>query len=433
MDILKNTRLRDEVLKHLGPENHPSGSSQKIHGQRGENQPRAIRQEVYHGTSLKAALKIKREGLRIEKAMFYDLGNPDVSIWVTTKHNIAFDYGYKEAYDERAGKHKKFAIVVLKPGIKGLKAWRGAFEVFKSIPPEMIDRIEVYDRADPKTTYRSKPIRIIKAQALYAVVMLGDGEDYQVLGAPVEKHMGPGQHPSGSPQAVHNPHPTGFGGGAEAAAQVSIDPSGSLSYVTDGGYAEETSSGSGRFSGSDTSGDSFANVDKAEALRLIGAAPDMPDLSGNVLLTPVPKPTRQKSSFVPVGPKVIAKPPAPVVVGSQAAQRKQAVQWSNNQRLTPSEAMDGVTRIKTRVLAARAHSIWGDNDQLGQWYLTKYGKNIKPKKLVMLAQAAALHNLPGLASFFADQAYQMTGGAAIKSMGDTDWLTSVLRVREGEW
>src|SRR3989304_2819555 len=73
MDFLKHIHLRDEVLKHLGPDDHPSGSPQSVHGGRNggrisvaEDNPygnATDQRSFYHIRSSKSRVSVHMNGL----------------------------------------------------------------------------------------------------------------------------------------------------------------------------------------------------------------------------------------------------------------------------------------------------------------------------------------------------------------------------------
>lgn len=230
-------------------------------GERGGSAPGEGGGRLYHGTSIRAAQAILKDGLLLSKAGKSLSQRP--LVWTTNSKETARHYG-------ASGERRRFAVVALDRGKikaeteKSVSFWN-VFAYQGDIPPEAVVSIEIYEAVggDARSGYEYASQQIIKRSSddrLYAVITLTDDEDYEILpmpllalrGGPGSGHFGhagrPGERggsaPGGGPQYDKAPqgkpyeklgspdleyHDTGTGFSASdlSAIHQAIDQSGS--------------------------------------------------------------------------------------------------------------------------------------------------------------------------------------------------------------
>ncbi len=134
---------------------------------------------LYHGTpSLKAANNIRKNGLDINKGVAY--GDKPL-IWSTTSYEIAQGYG-------RGDKNKgTYAIVVLKPEARNLtkdKDFSTVITFEESIPPEYIERIDVYSFRSQKDEFEKDKLvkQFSRNVYFYVPIEIEDDGEYNFSG-----------------------------------------------------------------------------------------------------------------------------------------------------------------------------------------------------------------------------------------------------------
>lgn len=170
---LGDVEFEDEVEKHL-PEQH----DQKAHGVL-----------LYHGTTVAAAEKIKKEGILLSKSK-------ELTIWAAGTFETAKLYG--NIRSERQGS-KRYAVVTILPTEEGF-AHYGVQTFGRNIRPEEIDHIDIFEFVkawSPLDRSKDLEVGLLKSAGttkfFVPLVISDDGEDYEVVPIVEEKHL-PEQH-----------------------------------------------------------------------------------------------------------------------------------------------------------------------------------------------------------------------------------------------
>ena len=93
---------------------------------------------AHHGTSASAGKKIFKGGIRAGKAQFGGTRDGKPTIYLSSTAKAAKDFSSIDP------KTKQSALVYLKPGLKPDKVEGNTLMFHKDIPPEMIDKVEIY-------------------------------------------------------------------------------------------------------------------------------------------------------------------------------------------------------------------------------------------------------------------------------------------------
>lgn len=145
---------------------------------------------LFHGTNLKVIDSILENGLDINKAISESIVEDEKTIWTTSDLNLAQKHG--RGFNRESG---QYAIVVLKSEVSELSnhSFIGVYSFSESIPPEYIDRVDVYkfnsvmnpisEDKIVKTKYPKEAIR--NSSEIYISVQFDD-EDYKII--PLEAH-----------------------------------------------------------------------------------------------------------------------------------------------------------------------------------------------------------------------------------------------------
>jgi len=147
------------------------GSGHKGHkgrlGEQGGSEP-----SLYHGTSVEVAKNIRKNGLDI-KHSGDRTGSWVQTIWTTSNKEAAASFGM----DEKQKGH--YAIITLKPSVHKLlnenyKSMMGVYTFDQSIPPEYIDKVEVFSfKSLDERPNKHKKVKQFAAQ-LYVPVVIDD-------------------------------------------------------------------------------------------------------------------------------------------------------------------------------------------------------------------------------------------------------------------
>ena len=161
---MSDVLILSSILKHL-----PGAHDQKKHA------------GIYHGTSVAAARKIMKEGLRFKKAGRHTSPSYQNNIFGTSNYEIAKGYGRGEK------SRGKYAVITLRASVTGLSSHStfSDWHLFQeNIPPEYIERIDVYSfksQGDPLS--KDKLVEQLKSlTSLYVPVTITDDDsDYELI------------------------------------------------------------------------------------------------------------------------------------------------------------------------------------------------------------------------------------------------------------
>jgi hypothetical protein len=242
-----------------------------------------------------------------------------------------------------------------------------------------------------------------------------------------------------------------------------LDDDGSHVISSDLGFASEDTPGSGIYSGADADGNDFSGLSYSDAAGKLGhAVPPSPPINpfsaagAAIPTSSLPSPNPPAPPLAPVQPaaqvaqslaakrraasamtaataahvaQVVAATPAPapaappitVSVAPTPPTAGAVSTWLSLQQsrhpLTPAEMKDGVVRINTRILRPinpKKTPPQGAADAvIGSWYLHEYGHNIQARKLLMLEHGARVSGKPGLANYFAIEAFKSARGQMV--------------------